>query len=252
MSASRRTVAWLLFGVLVCVPPALPVWAHATLVKSSPASDAVLSASPSTIQAVFSEELAVKGSVMRLYDASGNVLAVGGVDLKDKNHESMTIVSPLLIPGAYQVRWHAISADDKRRDTTSLGSPDERILGRQATEAKPYRGPGAGVHREVCDAAVGQLEKSLREPNLVEDLERRWMDRVPSEITEEVRVLLEHEHVDAGARQKKCQHRAGGPAPGDATARLVDSHREGSRSNCPQKPGDRDKAAIRRDVYAGA
>lgn len=115
MSAPWRTVAWFLFGIfvcLVCLPPVFPVWAHATLVKSSPAADAVLSAPPSTIQAMFSEELAVKGSIMRLYDASDKVLAVGGVDLKDKDHESMTIVSPHLIPGAYQVRWHAISADD--------------------------------------------------------------------------------------------------------------------------------------------
>jgi methionine-rich copper-binding protein CopC len=108
----RRTVVWLGLGVLVCLGPVLPVWAHANLVRSSPAADAVVTEPPSLIQAWFSEEVAVKGSVMRLYDSGDKVLAAGGVDLKDKDHESMKITPPHLAPGAYQVRWHAISADD--------------------------------------------------------------------------------------------------------------------------------------------
>jgi methionine-rich copper-binding protein CopC len=108
----RRTVVWLGLGVLVCLGPVLPVWAHANLVRSSPAAAAVVTESPPLIQAWFSEEVAVKGSVMRLYDSGDKVLAAGGVDLKDKDHESMKITPPLLAPGAYKVRWHAISADD--------------------------------------------------------------------------------------------------------------------------------------------
>jgi methionine-rich copper-binding protein CopC len=112
VSMLRRTGVWLGLGVLVCLAPVLPVWAHATLVKSSPAADAVVTEPPRLIQAWFSEEVAVKGSVMRLVDGAEKVLAVGGVDLKDKDHESMKITPPVLAPGAYQVRWHAISADD--------------------------------------------------------------------------------------------------------------------------------------------
>ncbi len=112
MRTLRRTVVWLGLGVLVCLGPVLPVWAHANLVRSLPAADAVVTEPPPLIQAWFSEEVAVKGSVMRLYDSGDKVLAAGGVDLKDKDHESMKIIPPLLAPGAYQVRWHAISADD--------------------------------------------------------------------------------------------------------------------------------------------
>jgi methionine-rich copper-binding protein CopC len=108
----RRTMVWLGLGALVCLGPALPAWAHANLVRSFPAGDAVVTEPPPLIQAWFSEEVAVKGSVMRLYDSGNKVLAAGGVDLKDRDHESMKITPPLLAPGAYQVRWHAISADD--------------------------------------------------------------------------------------------------------------------------------------------
>jgi methionine-rich copper-binding protein CopC len=112
MKTLQRLVVWVAFVALVSLGSALPVGAHATLVRSSPTAGAVLSESPPAIQAWFSEEVAVKGSVMRLYDEADKVLATGGVDLKDKDHESMKITPPLLTPGSYQVRWHAISADD--------------------------------------------------------------------------------------------------------------------------------------------
>jgi copper transport protein len=112
MKMLQRLVVWLSLVALVSLGSALPVVAHATLVKSSPAAGAVLSESPPAIQVWFSEEVAVKGSVMRLYDEADKVIATGGVDLKDKDHESMKISPPLLTPGSYQVRWHAISADD--------------------------------------------------------------------------------------------------------------------------------------------
>jgi methionine-rich copper-binding protein CopC len=112
MRMLQRLVVSLAFVALVSLGSALPVGAHATLVKSSPTAGAVLSESPAAIQAWFSEEVAVKGSVMRLYDEADKVLAIGGVDLKDKDHESMKITPPRLTPGSYQVRWHAISADD--------------------------------------------------------------------------------------------------------------------------------------------
>jgi hypothetical protein len=40
------------------------------------------------------------------------------------------------------------------------------------------------------------------------------MDRVAAEVAEEIGVLLQHDHVDAGARQQKARHH-----PGRAAAR---------------------------------
>src|SRR5207248_7075788 len=83
------------------------------------------------------------------------------------------------------------------------------------------------------DAAAGDLagdlphllvrpgEKALEQPELADYFERRRVDGVAAEIAQEVGMFFEHDHVDAGARQQKAEHHAGGPAAGDAA---VDVH----------------------------
>jgi hypothetical protein len=44
------------------------------------------------------------------------------------------------------------------------------------------------------------------------------MDGVAAEIAEEVGVLLQHDRVDAGARQQEAGHHSGGPAANDDTS----------------------------------
>ncbi len=46
-----------------------------------------------------------------------------------------------------------------------------------------------------------------------DEIERRGMDRVAAEIAQEVFVLLEHDHVDAGAGEQQRRHHSGGPPP---------------------------------------
>jgi len=99
---------------------------HTKLVKSVPVNHEALLQSPPVIQAWFSEVLAAKGSVMRLYDAGNTVLAVGGLDASDRSHQSMKIVAPYLNGGVYHVNWHAIDADD---NTATEGSFDFKIQG---------------------------------------------------------------------------------------------------------------------------
>jgi methionine-rich copper-binding protein CopC len=110
----RKRAAWLQIAVAIlsCLALSNQASAHATLVKSNPAADAVLTQQPSAIQAWYSEEVAVKGSFIRLYDSADKLLATGGVDLNDHNHESMKLIPPLLPAGTYTIKWHAISADD--------------------------------------------------------------------------------------------------------------------------------------------
>ena len=45
------------------------------------------------------------------------------------------------------------------------------------------------------------------------------MDGVAAEIAQEIGVLLQHDDVDAGAREQKAEHHAGRPAADDAAAR---------------------------------
>ena len=44
------------------------------------------------------------------------------------------------------------------------------------------------------------------------------MDRIPTEITQEIGVLFEHEYVDAHTRKKKTQHYAGRATSGNTAA----------------------------------
>jgi methionine-rich copper-binding protein CopC len=124
-----RCLGWILMAVLVVLAPVRQASGdeeHARLVKSIPMNHEALLQSPQMIQAWFSEVLAAKGSVMRLYDAGNTVLAVGGLDASDRPHQSMKIVAPYLNGGVYHVGWHAIDADDKM---ATEGSFDFKIQG---------------------------------------------------------------------------------------------------------------------------
>ena len=46
----------------------------------------------------------------------------------------------------------------------------------------------------------------------------------PRKSRKKSRVLLEHHDVDAGAREQEAEHHPGGPAAGDAAARLDRRH----------------------------
>ncbi len=111
----RKTAAaavWLVTAGLLALLAAGPAWAHAGMTKSSPKNAAVLTSSPSAIQAWFSEELAPKSNTLRLYDGHDKLLATGGLDPKVPNHQALTLVPPRLGPGSYLVRWHVVAADD--------------------------------------------------------------------------------------------------------------------------------------------
>ncbi len=101
----------LALAVLILGPVPV-VRGHAVLVKSSPANGASVAQAPSVVRAWFSEELAVKGSALRLLDARQKQVATGGVDLSVSKHDVMKIAPLHMGSGAYLVQWTAISADD--------------------------------------------------------------------------------------------------------------------------------------------
>ena len=104
----------LLLAALATLGPARPAWSHADLVKSSPANGVAVAQAPAEVRAWFSEELAVKPSTLRLYDAHNKLLASGGIDPKVAKHDVMRLAAPHLTAGTYLVRWHAVTADDNK------------------------------------------------------------------------------------------------------------------------------------------
>ncbi len=79
----------------------------------------------------------------------------------------------------------------------------------------------ADLHRQPIDLAMRQLEKFVEQAELVHELERRRMHGIAAEIAEKVRVLFQHHHANARARQKKAKHHSGRSAARDAACVVV-------------------------------
>ena len=76
-------------------------------------------------------------------------------------------------------------------------------------------------------------EESLQQAEFVQHLQCRRMHGVAAEIAQEIRVLFQHHDLDAGARQQKAQHHAGGTAADHAAG-------DGERwDGHPTSPGPR-------------
>ena len=112
----------------------------------------------------------------------------------------------------------------------------------QQVEEIPLRRQGEIVERTQT-AEIAEIERALREasgdglfapmrnaqegveePDLTKDVERRRVHGVAAEVAQKVVVLLEHDDVDAGAREQESGDRSRGSAAGDAT---VSVQREG-------------------------
>ncbi len=78
---------------------------------------------------------------------------------------------------------------------------------------------GADLRRQRFDFLMRQLQELIDQAQFEHQLERRRMNRVAAEIAEEIGVLLQHHDLNAGARQQKSEHHAGGAAAGDAALR---------------------------------
>ncbi len=96
---------------------------------------------------------------------------------------------------------------------------DIAAAGRQMAEIGERQFGIAELRGERARFLVRQAQEIRKQPQFVHELERRGMDRVAAEIAQEVRVLLEHDHIDARAREQEAEHHSGGAAADDAAAR---------------------------------
>lgn len=89
-----------------------PVWAHAELLISLPAANAVLDSPPTQVELFFSETLEPAFSTIRVFDATGMQVDSGDshVDSADSTHLLVSLRS--LPNGIYTVSWQVLSAVD--------------------------------------------------------------------------------------------------------------------------------------------
>lgn len=85
--------------------------AHADLLASTPAANAVLPTAPTEIMLTFTEGVTPTVDAIRLVDSDGTVLHVGGVDQTRGDQILSVAIRGTLDSGTYVVAWSAVSGD---------------------------------------------------------------------------------------------------------------------------------------------
>jgi copper transport protein len=103
----------LLVPIFVWVVSPSPASAHAELLKSDPASGAILDTSPTQIQLFLSEGVSLDFSQVQLYDRTRAQMQLGALGRAngDPNSIAVPILQPLQ-PGIYTVAWRSLSSTD--------------------------------------------------------------------------------------------------------------------------------------------
>lgn len=91
-----------------------PVWAHASLSKSDPQANATLSSAPKQVQLQFTEPLEAKFSGIEVTDALGKAITTEKATVESSTPTALQLSLPKLTPGAYKVRWNAVTRDGHR------------------------------------------------------------------------------------------------------------------------------------------
>jgi copper transport protein len=89
-------------------------FAHAELLASSPANQAILATQPEEILLTFSESVDPVGDSIRLVDAQGNAVPLGPIDQTAGGDTLRAEVPGVIDDGTYVVGWQAISADSHK------------------------------------------------------------------------------------------------------------------------------------------
>jgi copper transport protein len=116
----RRRAVWLLLVVILYSAWGVtPVLAHAILVRSNPAANAVLAQPPVQVELSFSESVEPQLSSIKVYDTGGREVDVGDVRVDLADPTRMTVSLHTLPDGIYTVTWKAVSAIDGHQTTGS-------------------------------------------------------------------------------------------------------------------------------------
>ena len=95
---------------------------------------------------------------------------------------------------------------------------DEAAVGRQVREVGDRHGLAGDVAGQTPGLLVRPLEEFVEKAEFGEEFEGRGVDGVAAEVAEEVAVLFEDDHFDAGAGEEEAGHHAGRPAAGHDAA----------------------------------
>jgi copper transport protein len=110
---TKKRALWLISIVLLYSAWTItPVLAHALLVRSNPAANAVLVQPPIQVEIFFSEPLEAALSSIRVFDSNNVSVDAGDVRVDASDPTRMTVSLHALKDGVYTVSWKAVSSID--------------------------------------------------------------------------------------------------------------------------------------------
>ncbi|MCX6024606.1 MAG: copper resistance protein CopC [Chloroflexi bacterium] len=101
----------LLAGLVACLAPAGPAFAHAELDRSEPAANSSVAASPNVVRLWFTEDIEPRFSDASILDASGRRVDAGSAPVADDRRQ-IAIALRGLPQGGYTVAWRTLSSVD--------------------------------------------------------------------------------------------------------------------------------------------
>jgi methionine-rich copper-binding protein CopC len=112
-------------SLVLCVPTS--AWPHARLVKSVPASRAVLSQAPAKVQLWFNERLEAHFCQLAVWNAEGQRVESGDSQVDPADPKKLSVGLPALATGLYTVKYRVLSVDshivENQFTFTVRGSP---------------------------------------------------------------------------------------------------------------------------------
>ncbi len=110
----KRVIVPLICALALLVAGPRLVSAHAKLVSSTPAEGAqiALTDAPTSVTLTFSEEVAKDVSTISVTGADGAEMTSGAATVNFDDPKVVTAGLKALTPGAYTIKWHAVTADD--------------------------------------------------------------------------------------------------------------------------------------------
>jgi len=110
MSTQRKAIVLAASAVLV-LSGTMAAFAHAHLVRATPAAGGTVPAAPTEVMLRFSEKLEPKFSSVVVLDSAGKQVNKGDAAVDKADRMVMRVPLPPLEPGVYKVQWKAVSAD---------------------------------------------------------------------------------------------------------------------------------------------
>jgi methionine-rich copper-binding protein CopC len=163
---SQRTLQFVVSVALSALMAGLAagsVLARAELVTASPADKSTVDVPPEEIVLTFTQNLDPLKSSIRVVDAAGNLVVLGGiVSARDPRELYVPLEGPLPV-GAYEIRWTTFSTEDQEqaRGTTTFTVAAAPSVVPSAATASPSAAASVGPSAAQASSAPTSPSTSM-------------------------------------------------------------------------------------------